>query len=252
MSANSRFNPRQWFPFVITVCLLFLLAAGPAAAVRDFRGAGLARATTTIDGQAAPGAAAEVRRQDRAQRRAVEALLAAARRAAQGRAQRAADHDRRRRLRRPQHLRRRDPDAGAGPHRQERPALHQLPFHGAVLADPGRADHRPQPSLGRLRRDLRAGDRLSRATTASSPRTRRPSARILKDNGYRTSWFGKNHNTPAFQASQAGPFDQWPIGMGFEYFYGFMGGDTSQWQPANLVRNTTSIYPVRRATRAGT
>ncbi|HEY3278720.1 MAG TPA: arylsulfatase [Syntrophorhabdaceae bacterium] len=66
---------------------------------------------------------------------------------------------------------------------------------------------------------------------------------ILKNNGYRTSWFGKNHNTPAFQASQDGPFDQWPIGMGFEYFYGFMGGDTNQWQPANLARNTTYIYP---------
>jgi len=66
--------------------------------------------------------------------------------------------------------------------------------------------------------------------------------RILKDNGYRTSWFGKEHNTPAFQASQDGPFDQWPIGMGFEYFYGFIGGDTNQWQP-NLFRNTTQIYP---------
>jgi arylsulfatase len=67
--------------------------------------------------------------------------------------------------------------------------------------------------------------------------------RILRDNGYATSWFGKNHNTPEFQASQAGPFDQWPIGMGFEYFYGFMGGDTNQWEPGNLVRNTTPIYP---------
>jgi len=66
--------------------------------------------------------------------------------------------------------------------------------------------------------------------------------RILRDNGYHTSWFGKNHNTPEFQASQAGPFDQWPIGMGFEYFYGFIGGDTNQWQP-NLFRNTTQIYP---------
>jgi arylsulfatase len=66
--------------------------------------------------------------------------------------------------------------------------------------------------------------------------------RILKDNGYRTSWFGKDHNVPAFQASQDGPFDQWPIGMGFEYFYGFIGGDSSQWQP-NLFRNTTPIYP---------
>jgi arylsulfatase A-like enzyme len=65
---------------------------------------------------------------------------------------------------------------------------------------------------------------------------------ILKEHGYATSWFGKNHNTPFYLASQAGPFDQWPIGMGFEYFYGFVGGDTSQWQP-NLFRNTTAIYP---------
>jgi len=65
---------------------------------------------------------------------------------------------------------------------------------------------------------------------------------ILKENGYATSWFGKEHNTPSYQATQAGPFDQWPVGMGFEYFYGFVGGDASQWQP-NLFRNTTPIYP---------
>jgi arylsulfatase len=65
---------------------------------------------------------------------------------------------------------------------------------------------------------------------------------ILRDNGYATSWFGKNHNTPFYQATQAGPFHQWPNGMGFEYFYGFVGGDASQWQP-NLYRNTTAIYP---------
>ena len=68
--------------------------------------------------------------------------------------------------------------------------------------------------------------------------------RILLDNGYATSWFGKNHNTPAFAASQVGPFDQWPTGMGFEYFYGFVGGDANQWQP-NLFRNTTQIYPFK-------
>ena len=66
--------------------------------------------------------------------------------------------------------------------------------------------------------------------------------RVLLDNGYATSWFGKDHNTPAFAASQAGPFDQWPTGMGFEYFYGFVGGDSNQWEP-NLFRNTTQIYP---------
>jgi arylsulfatase len=66
--------------------------------------------------------------------------------------------------------------------------------------------------------------------------------KILKANGYWTSWFGKDHNTPDFQASPAGPFDQWPVGMGFDYFYGFVGGDANQWQP-NLFRNTTAIYP---------
>ena len=66
--------------------------------------------------------------------------------------------------------------------------------------------------------------------------------RILLDNGYSTAWFGKDHNTPAFAASQVGPFDQWPTGMGFEYFYGFVGGDANQWEP-NLFRNTTQIYP---------
>ena len=68
--------------------------------------------------------------------------------------------------------------------------------------------------------------------------------RMLKDNGYSTAWFGKDHNVPAFQASQVGPFDQWPVGMGFEYFYGFVGGDANQWEP-NLFRNTTQIFPFR-------
>src|SRR5262249_2174727 len=57
-----------------------------------------------------------------------------------------------------------------------------------------------------------------------------------------TSWFGKDHNTPNFQASQAGPFDQWPIGLGFEYFFGFVGGGTSQWE-AHLFPNTPPVYP---------
>ena len=48
---------------------------------------------------------------------------------------------------------------------------------------------------------------------------------ILKLNGYNTAWFGKNHNVPDWHTSQAGPFDLWPVGLGFEYFYGFVGGD---------------------------
>ncbi len=66
--------------------------------------------------------------------------------------------------------------------------------------------------------------------------------RVLKDNGYATSWFGKDHNTPAYQYTVAGPFDQWPSGMGFEYFYGFMGGETDQWTPY-LFQNSTQIFP---------
>jgi arylsulfatase A-like enzyme len=65
---------------------------------------------------------------------------------------------------------------------------------------------------------------------------------ILKDNGYATSWFGKDHNTPSFQYSDAGPFDQWPSGMGFDYFYGFLGGETDQWTPY-LFRDHTQVFP---------
>jgi arylsulfatase len=65
---------------------------------------------------------------------------------------------------------------------------------------------------------------------------------ILKENGYATSWFGKNHNTPTYVYSLAGPFDQWPSGMGFQYFYGFMGGETNQWTPY-LFQDHTQIYP---------
>jgi arylsulfatase A-like enzyme len=65
---------------------------------------------------------------------------------------------------------------------------------------------------------------------------------ILRDNGYSTSWFGKDHNIPGFQYSSAGPFDQWPVGLGFQYFYGFLGGETDQWTPY-LYRNTTPVFP---------
>jgi arylsulfatase A-like enzyme len=67
-------------------------------------------------------------------------------------------------------------------------------------------------------------------------------AEILKENGYATSWFGKNHNTLLYQISAAGPFTQWPVGMGFDYFYGFLGGETDQWTPF-LFRNTIPVFP---------
>lgn len=68
-------------------------------------------------------------------------------------------------------------------------------------------------------------------------------AATLRENGYATSWFGKNHNVPPWEANPVGPFGNWPIGQGYDYFYGFVGGDTSQWQPGNLFRNTTPIHP---------
>lgn len=67
-------------------------------------------------------------------------------------------------------------------------------------------------------------------------------AEVLKDYGYCTAAWGKWHNTPAEETTAAGPFDSWPTGLGFEYFYGFLAGEASQYEP-NLVRNTTVVLP---------
>src|SRR5437867_10161831 len=65
-------------------------------------------------------------------------------------------------------------------------------------------------------------------------------AEVLRQNGYNTAWYGKNHNVPDWHTSQAGPFDLWPTGLGFEYFYGFLGGDANQWNTP-LFENTKPI-----------
>jgi arylsulfatase len=67
-------------------------------------------------------------------------------------------------------------------------------------------------------------------------------AEVLRQNGYNTAWFGKNHNVPDWHSSQAGPFDLWPTGLGFEYFHGFLGGDANQWAPA-IFGNTMPVEP---------
>ena len=65
----------------------------------------------------------------------------------------------------------------------------------------------------------------------------------LKLNGYSTAQFGKCHEVPVWETSPLGPFDQWPTGGGgFEYFYGFIGGETNQWYPA-IYEGTTPIEP---------
>lgn len=72
------------------------------------------------------------------------------------------------------------------------------------------------------------------------PRSAGTIAQILKSNGYNTAMFGKAHITPEWEMSAAGPFTRWPTGLGFQYFYGFLGADTSQFYPT-LVENTRNI-----------
>lgn len=67
--------------------------------------------------------------------------------------------------------------------------------------------------------------------SATLPRDCAPLPRILKENGYSTAAFGKWHLTPDGQQGPAGPFDRWPVGWGFDHFYGFLGGGASQWDP---------------------
>ena len=80
------------------------------------------------------------------------------------------------------------------------------------------------------------------ATPGRSPRSSALVAEVLKDYGYSTGAWGKWHNTPAEETTAAGPFENWPTGLGFEYFYGFLAGEASQYEP-NLVRNTTVVLP---------
>jgi len=148
-----------------------------------------------------------------------------------------------------QHLRRGHSHTGHG--RIAKNGLRYNNIHSTALSSPTprRAHHGAQSSLCRLRAWSPSNPRASRLQQHHR-QGQGHHRRILLDNGYATSWFGKDHNTPAFAASQVGPFDQWPTGMGFEYFYGFVGGDANQWQP-NLFR-----IPPRsirsRASRNGT
>ncbi len=74
------------------------------------------------------------------------------------------------------------------------------------------------------------------------PKSTATFAEVLRDYGYMNAWFGKNHNVPDWETSLVGPFDRWSDGLGFDYFYGFVGGDTDQFHPA-LVENKKRIEP---------
>jgi arylsulfatase A-like enzyme len=75
---------------------------------------------------------------------------------------------------------------------------------------------------------------------AEIPKSAATIGRVLEGYGYNTAWFGKHHNLPPWEQSAAGPFDHWPTRLGFEYFFGFIGGDENQWNP-NLFRGTSRM-----------
>jgi arylsulfatase A-like enzyme len=117
-------------------------------------------------------------------------------------------------------------------------------FHTTALCSPTR-----QALLtGRNHHSVGMGCITEAATAAPGyssvlPNTKAPLALTLKLNGYSTAQFGKCHEVPVWQASPAGPFTAWPSGGGgFEYFYGFIGGENNQWDPA-LYEGTTPIGP---------
>ena len=121
--------------------------------------------------------------------------------------------------------------------------LRYTQFHTTALCSPTRA----ALLTGRNHHSVATGVIMELGTgfpgyNSLQPKSAGTFAEILKQNGYNTAWYGKNHNVPDWQTSQAGPFDLWPTGLGFEYFYGFIGGDTSQWAPA-LFEGTKPIEP---------
>ena len=114
-------------------------------------------------------------------------------------------------------------------------------FHTTALCSPSRA----AMITGRNHHSTATGIVMEMGTgypgyNTLMPRSTATVARVLQGNGYNTSWFGKNHNVPDWHSSQAGPFDLWPNALGFEYFFGFLGGDTDQWHSA-IFENTTPI-----------
>ena len=116
-------------------------------------------------------------------------------------------------------------------------------FHTTALCAPTRA----ALLSGRNHHTVGMGSIPELATSAPGyssmrPNTAAPLPEVLKLNGYSTSQFGKCHEVPVWQTSPMGPFENWPTGSGFEYFYGFLGGETNQYYPG-LYEGTNPIEP---------
>ena len=116
-------------------------------------------------------------------------------------------------------------------------------FHTTSICSPTRA----ALLTGRNHTRVGSGTIAERAVawdgyTGLIPKTAATIAEILSEYGYHTSAFGKWHNTPATETTSMGPKNNWPNGYGFEYFYGFLGGETSQWEP-RLTENYDHIEP---------
>ncbi|CAN7573909.1 arylsulfatase [Variovorax sp. LjRoot290] len=116
-------------------------------------------------------------------------------------------------------------------------------FHTTAMCSPtraalltGRNPHRV--GMGRVTARPSSYD----GYTSVIPKSAGTMADVLRANGYATAMFGKGHITPEWEMSPLGPFDRWPTGMGFDYFYGFLGFDTNMWSP-DLVENTSHVRP---------
>jgi arylsulfatase len=114
-------------------------------------------------------------------------------------------------------------------------------FHTTALCSPTRG----ALLAGRNHHSIATGVIIEMGTgfpgyTGIIPRSTALVSQHLRDNGYATAMFGKWHNTPEPDISPAGPFDRWPTGLGFDYFYGFNQGETHQYYPI-IYRNTTSV-----------
>lgn len=115
-------------------------------------------------------------------------------------------------------------------------------FHTTALCSPTRASL----LTGRNPHSVSSGVIGEIATgydgyTSVIPRSAGTVAEALRQNGYMTAWIGKNHNTPPWESSAAGPFDRWPNGLGFDYFYGFNTGDMNHWNP-RLHENRNLVH----------